>query len=362
MPRKKNTVSTNEILNIKNTILEKGTITIVNAVDCSTLAKHIFSITGKYISDSTLKRFFGFNSSSFAPAYQTIQILSEYISIEINKKDSLQATADLISDFFNPIHFEKIDRTDTKLQATCRSMAIHLRNNPRLFEKVMEPIAKSKFGRTFYYELFLDYEYLSAYQYKGYEKYLENEKSYEGKLFGNAALFLKYFFDQNMDQIKIHWQKNAMLYEPQKKLHPFVRGRYFKIELIGSMYFNPSKMNKILDEIFVIEKSIPRNGKGLFREFPGFHFMACDGLWHTKNYKQLFELSTIAIDEFEKTEEFIWKGYYDQLYLYHALGLSMLGEKSEAKKIATSIKPNRFYFPTKAYYEKLFITLKETLS
>ncbi len=362
MSRKKNTVSVNEILNIKNTILENGTIPIVNAVDCSTLAKHIFSITGKYISDSTLKRFFAFNSSSFAPAYQTVNILKEYISIEINKTDSLQATADLISDFFNPIHYEKIDRTDTKLQATCRSIAIHVRKNQTLFEKVMEPIAKSKFGRIFYYELFLDYEYLSAYQYKGYEKFLEHEKSYEGKLFGNAALFLKYFFEQNMDQIKIHWQKNAMLYNPQKKIHPFVHGRHFKIELIGSMYFNPSNMNNILDKIFKIEKLIPRNGKGLFREFPGFHFMVCDGLWHTKNYKQLYALSKIAIEQFERTEEFIWKGYYDQLYIYHALGLSMLGEKSEAKKIATTIKPKRFYFTTKAYYEKLFITLKETLT
>jgi hypothetical protein len=272
--------------------------------------------------------------------------------------DSLEK---FVLDFFNPSHFESIKNDDKGFEAACRSIAQLLRKNKPLFEKVMVPLAQSKMGRSFYYELFPDYEILSAFQYKGYEYYLENEKSYEGKMFANCLLFMKYFFEGNMVSMKNKWLSIKKLYKKSNPLHPFVLGRYHQTNLIGCYYFQKGEMNNIIEQIFEVEKGLPRNSKGLFMDFSGFHYFACDGLWYVDAHEALFKLSDIALRDYKKTSEFKWKGYYDQLYIYKSLALIKSGQISEARKNLKHINPDRFYFITKSYYEKLYKELLENL-
>ncbi len=360
MARKPNPISKVEINEIVSLIKIKGSIPINHPVDCKTLSYHINTITGKYISESTIKRIFGFTKNDFSPSYDTINILKQYTELHI-KKPNQRSTVDFIMDFFNPLHFEDINKADKGFQAACRSIAVHLKNDLTLLEQVMEPLAKIENGRRFYYDLFPDYELISSIQYKGYEKYLQHEKSYEGKIFANCILFMRSFFDNNLKAMKSKWESLSLLYEKNKKLHPFVLGRYCQIQLISNVHFNSSEVSKIKKEIFSIEKKMPRNESGLFMEFPGFHYFVCDGLWHIKAYEELLELSKIALTDFKKHNEFIWKGYYDQLYLYQGLALMNLGKKSAAKKLISQIKPERFYFPTKKYFETLYSEFTKSL-
>ena len=191
MARKPNPITQKEIVDLRRQIEKTNGNSIRNPVDCKDLVLKISKATGKYISESTLKRFLGFHDSGFAPSYDTIKILKEFVSLSKQKKtESSVSMENFVLDFFNPLHFENIKKEDKGFQAACRSIALLLRNNKSLFEKVMSPLAQSKMGRVFYYELFPDYEILSSFQYKGYEAYLENEKSYEGKMFANC-LFQK---------------------------------------------------------------------------------------------------------------------------------------------------------------------------
>ena len=101
----------------------------------------------KYISESTLKRFLGFHDSGFAPSYDTIKILKEFISMSKQKKtESSVSMENFVLDFFNPLHFENIKKEDKGFLAACRSIALLLRNNKSLFEKVMTPLAQVKTG------------------------------------------------------------------------------------------------------------------------------------------------------------------------------------------------------------------------
>lgn len=362
MPRKINIISEKEKKSIIFTIKNKGTITIENPVDCDLLSNDICTKTGKYISSSTLKRFFGFYDSEFAPSYHTVRILNEYISV-INEGKNMKndGIEKLIIDFFNPNHFEKIDKSNSTFQAACRTIALHLRENPVLFEKVMEPIAKSIMGRAFYYELFPDYEILSAFQYKGYEAYLSHESSYEGQLFGRCVLFSKEFFLEDFSKMKTRWEELLNFYDESLVIHPFVLGRYYQCRLIGSYYFNKREKKTLIKEVFLIEKKQPRNKKNYFLEFPGFHYFSCDGLWHIDEFEALYELSNIALSDFKKYEEFVWKGYYDQLLLYKALALVNLGKKKEAEAILPKLNPSSFYFISKDYFLNLFNVLKKAV-
>lgn len=362
MARKPNPITQKEIAELQQQIGKVNSNKIINPVDCKSLAIKITETTGKYISDSTLKRFLGFHNSGFAPSYDTVRILKEYISLSKPQNEwAYDNLEKFVLDFFNPSHFKSIKNDDKGFQAACRSIALLLRKNKTLFEKVMFPLAQSKMGRSFYYELFPDYEILSEFQYKGYEAYLENEKSYEGKMFANCLLFMKYFFDGNIALMKSKWLVIKKLFKKSEPLHPFVFGRYYQTLLIGSYYFQKREMENIIKQIFEAEKEIPRNSKGLFMDFPGFHYFACDGLWYVDAHDSLLKLSEIALRDYKKTSEFKWKGYYDQLYIYNSLGLIKENRVNEARKNLKHINPDKFYFITKSYFEKLYKKLLDGL-
>ena len=361
MARKPNPISKEEIRSIINTIKAQGEIAIHNAVDCTKLSFHVFNVTGEYISATTLKRFFGFTKSEFSPSFDTIKILKQYAG-HFNKKSKSSSLANFIINFFEPLHFEKINKDDKTFHAACRTIALQLKNDLPLLEQVMEPLAKNENGRRFYFDLFPDYELISTIQYNGYENYLLHEKSYEGKIFANCVLFLKEFFNDDVNGMKNKWGTTSKLFDKAKKLHPFVLGRYYQIQLIASHQFNKPNVKKITEDIFKTETKMPRNETGLFKEFPGFHYFACDGFWQIKSYDELLNLSTIALHDFKKHNEFIWKGYYGQLYLYQGLALVNLNRKTEAKKLLKYIKPENFYFPTKKYFDSLHEILITSLN
>ncbi len=356
MARKKNSISKLEIASLQNDIRIKCKLVIENAIDCKNLSNHILLTTGKYLSFSTLKRFFGFNKSEFSPSYDTIKILKEYIALCTKQKQV--SVAQIVIDFFTPKHFKEILKSDQSFQAASRTMALLLRENKNLFEETMLPLAQSETGRAFYYELFPDYEILSAFQYKGYELYLKYENSQDGKLFANCVLFLKYFFDGDDKMMSFYHNKVLLQYKKTKEIHPFVLGRYYQVQLIYSFLFYPKMISKIISEIYKVEKLQPRNAKELFREFPGFHYFVCDGLWHANEYEHLLKISEIALTDFEKYEEFNWKGYYDQLHLYQALALSKLGKTKEVSSKIKKIQPDSFYFISKKHFTALFEGLK----
>lgn len=359
MARKKNVISKLEIASLQKEIKSNCIIQIENAIDCKNLSNHILLTTGKYLSFSTLKRFFGFNKSEFSLSYDTIKILKEYIALCTNQKQV--SVAQIVIDFYTPKHFKEISKSDQSFQAASRTMALLLKENKNLFEESMLPLAQSKIGRVFYFELFPDYEILSEFQYKGYELYLKYENSQEGKLFACCVLLLKYFFDGDNKMMNFYHHKVLLQFKKTKELHPFILGRYYQVQLIHSFLFYPKMISKIITEIYKVEKLQPRNAKELFREFPGFHYFVCDGLWHAEEYEHLFKISEIAMAEYEKYEEFIWKGYYDQLHLYQALALTKLGKAKEASSKIKKIQPDSFYFISKKYFTELFEVLKGEL-
>ena len=361
MARKPNPISKEEINSIIDTIKTHGEIAICNAVDCKKLSFHVFNVTGDYISATTLKRFFGFTKTEFSPSYDTIKILKQYAG-HCNSKSKNSSVANFILNFFEPLHFEKINKDDKTFHAACRAIALQLKNDLPLLEQVMEPLAKNENGRRFYFDLFPDYELISTIQYKGYENYLLHEKSYEGKIFANCVLFLKEFFNDDVNGMKNKWGTTSNLFDKAKKLHPFVLGRYYQVQLIASHQFNKPNVKKITEDIFKTETKMPRNETGLFKEFPGFHYFACDGFWHINAYEELLKLSSIALTDFKKHNEFIWKGSYGQLYLYRGLALVNMGRKTEAKKLLKYIKPDNFYFPTKKYFDTLYNFFITTLN
>jgi hypothetical protein len=63
---------------LKQEVLEKAGLTIITPSDCQSLSYQISKQTKKQISDTTLKRIYGFALSSSVPSLYTLNLLSEY--------------------------------------------------------------------------------------------------------------------------------------------------------------------------------------------------------------------------------------------------------------------------------------------
>jgi len=352
MARTKHQISNSQIQNIQKNLKAVSTIPIEFPSDCNQLAKQIFQVTNSYISETTLKRFFGFIASDFSPSYETIRTIERFIQLRQNNQSSI--SSEFVLAFYSPMHFEHLNPGDTSFHAACRSIAIELKNNPALFESVMIPLAQSKMGQQFYYELFPDYSILSEFQYKGYEYFLEYANEYEAQIYGRCILFMKHFFDQNIRAMEKMVHEVMHRYVPRKKLHPFVRGRVFQVQLILASQQKEKKIDQLLEEIWKIEKKIPRQAEGIFLDFPGFHYFCCDGLYHAQSWQNLLELSRIALEDFARHKQFEWKGYYNQLLIYQCFALVHLKQQKKALKLFGQIKNTEFYFITKEYYIGLY--------
>lgn len=352
MARTKHQISDSQIQKIKKNLKSVCSTPIEFPADCNQLATQIFQVTNSYISETTLKRFFGFIASDFSPAYETIRTIERFIQLKQNNQPSV--STEFVLSFYSPSHFENLDSGDTSFQAACRSIAIELKNNPALFESVMVPLAQSKMGQQFYYELFPDYSILSEFQFKGYEYFLEYANYYEGQIYGRCVLFMKHFFDQNIKAMEKMVHEVMHRYVPRKKLHPFVRGRVFQVQLILAAQQKEKKNDQLLVEMWKTERKMPRQAAGNFLEFPGFHYFCCDGLYHAQYWDELLQMSRIALQDFTRHKQFEWKGYYNQFLIYQCLALVHLKQQKKALRLFGQIKNTEFYFITKEYYLGLY--------
>ena len=113
MARKPNPITQKEIEDLRRQIEKTNGNSIKNPVDCKGLALKISEATGKYISESTLKRFLGFHDSGFAPSYDTIKILKEFVSMSKQKKtESSVSMENFVLDFliFDVVYTKNIYR------------------------------------------------------------------------------------------------------------------------------------------------------------------------------------------------------------------------------------------------------------
>lgn len=351
MARKRNSVSEVELSKLKHDIQSRIDFEIQFSKDCLKLSELIYQETKSYISASTVRRIWGFEKSDFSLSYATMDILRNFARVQNMPNTNWSEKTKFILDFFNPLHFEAIDENDKIFQASCRRVAMLLRNDRDLFNEVSSELASSFIGRKFYFELFPDYEFLKSGQEKGFETYLIHSKSIQDKVYGHSILFLAAYLNGQKEKMEFHCSATKDVLSKGCTIHPFVLGRYFFMQIIGSE--NDERIEWINDAIRY-ERKIPRSDIGEFKEFPGFHYFVCDALRIVEDWKNLDYMSLKALSDFVRYPEFEWKGYYQQLELFHGISLFQNDKKAEAKSLLKNISPEGFYFISDNYFREIF--------
>ncbi len=355
MARKRNVISPGDWNRLKQEVESCLDSPILYSKDCIRLSQLIFETTRSIISPNTLRRFWGFEYSAFFPSYSTVEILELFVSLSRkNKVHSDQAL--FVLDFFEPLHFQEIGADDKTFQASCRKIALFLKSNPLVFQEVMIPLAQSALGRKYFYELFPDYSWLNHGLDLGYYHYLSHSVSKNDLLFGHAILFFSAYLKNDSLVMEEKYLAIQTIWNTHKgEVHPFVAGRvYFTFILMS----DKDNLASILDAARDYQKKLPRHSVGEFKEFPGFHYFVADALYQKGLIKDLFFFTSIALNEFLVFQEFEWKGYYDQLKVFHAFALSGLKKKREALNIFQKVKTSDYYFISREYYLNIYHQVK----
>lgn len=358
MARKKNSVDIVLIDKLKLQVEELVGFRILISKDCQKLSELIYESTKNNLSASTLRRLWGFETSTFSPAYSTIEILQKFVDTE-RPRHGLSSMAHFVIDFYHPMHFETIDPDDKTFQASCRKIALLLKEHPNVFAEVKEILAQSELGRRFFYELFPDYDWLIKGLLEGFRDYLDFSTTRNDRLFGLSIFFYHAYLTHNKALMMHYAAEIREVWEKESgEVHPFVLGRCFFAFLYTA---KAARWSNILGIMWMEEQMIPRGKRGLFREFPGFHYFVCDALFQREDFVSLYQMTKLALDQFSRSEEFEWKGYYDQLKVYQTAALWKLNKKKEALSLFETVNTSSYYFISRDYYLEIHRQVQELL-
>ncbi len=357
MARTSNNVSEKKINQLKQELVLNAGFSIKNPIDCEKLSDVIFRKTKYYISSATLKRFMGFYSSGFKHSYQTLDILTvfcghdgwnDYIKPikQVERVSNEELT--FFKTIFNLKDYNKISDHDETMQMVSRRIAERLREDPKAFEAILPDLAKNKLAQIYYFEHFPDYDNLVSFQHKGYIEYLKYKKTPEAQIFGNCLLFFSAFLQLDKSLMKKYHHKLMQINIPDD-IHPMPMGRYYQCLILFQHFVENKPIDKILKQIYAIEKRLPRIGLH-FKNFPGFHYFVADSLIVSGHYKDAIKIIQLATKNYSLYREFVWKGYYRQFQLMMAEAFHHLKENKKAVELISKINPDKFYFISRKYF------------
>lgn len=272
---------------IKNTF-KKEAVSVRSTIE---LADDIFNTTGKKISPSTLQRFFELITNASYPSKTTLNILAEYVHYSswedfIKKnKEPLNHTMNsklIVDDFgisllniclknhdFNSV-LEYINMlppsehaSETMHQKIAETLGVFLRQSKKGRDLLIPELAKSDNGRGYFFENFVDIDYLNIYfsealnYYKKGSTVFNKREQKQAHIFANSIQYLNLLKTNN----KREAIKNAHLISkiiPQKEVsistlnHVYPVARYYYTQLTYlyvSKQLTIQKLESILNSV-----------------------------------------------------------------------------------------------------------------
>ena len=340
---------------------------IVSSRDCIQLSDEIYQRTQTQINPNTLRRFFGLVKAETSPSNSTLTILSQYCGFQsldevkrINKEDiSPDSNAEnflhfLVSLFRN---VQVKDEEDETFLNIALNTIYFLNRNPCLTEKFQIQVSKTKNGRIFYFEKFVNIDRLNSYYGNGLRHYYSENPDTKAQVFAHSLLVYRFWLTEERKILEKHFDiitgQNV-----KAPLPPFVYGRY----LAALLYYadnNSQNTEKILLHIYDYYTSFPKSYASPC--FPRFELYIIESLILTGHYEEgLYYIREVKKSYSEEAEIDQWK-FCQNFLLFEAIALCKLNNQASAVAIFDKINPIQFYFLRKSFCNILYLILSEQL-
>jgi hypothetical protein len=329
---------------------------VLNNSDCIELSNQIWLTTGKRISSSTLKRYFGIIKDRNFIGKSSISIIKEYIDTNKSIDKVSKAEIQIIKDFYL---IEITNTNDYNYQKACGNIAKRIFSNENLLIQLRGFLSKNISSQIYFFERFPMIDMLSNDNYmKSLRAYAYSKKTSDAFIYYNSLRILSAILQQNQELLKDSFQK-INKYQINNSQHPFIQARYIASHLF---YYFSTKDYKNFKKwkifAFETESNIPR-GNSPLAYFPMYQYILVDTFNLLEDYESSYKF--IKICEFDYKFNYgspIEPGYYESLDLMKAFCLFKLGYINESKRIFKRISLNNLLFTHKKYFMMYYEILK----
>lgn len=384
--------------------------------DCEQISRDVLEKTGRSISYNTIRRLFNLSTSSYSSKISdtTLNILANYcgypslhelllgrgktdVSVEHiykelqffidNNKICLIRFEQTINNYSksNNLYFYLVQTVQIALNLDDVQFLSKLFEQDYLFTKnnylsthlyfmILELGAQlrnksyknelwriwsgQKYGRSFYFELFVDMDDLIKSHYNGLEYYKNKNSSNEESLFANSLLYFRSAMLSQSKNSDLLWKELSKI-KITTEIHPIPVARFFTAKLIHEK-MNGVDSSKTLKRIINYEKDL-KNNSVEWKSTIFFTVWILEGLVVTKNYRTAMKFISKTTESKIKNNSYYNQGSIERFRIYSGITYARLGLTVAAKKQFEKINPNQFHSFSKRYDALYYFALKHLI-
>ncbi len=336
---------------LKKTVTETFGRKIITSRECHELADDISKKTSFIINFNTLRRFFGLISSKYPPSVTTTDILAKYCGF--NSLHTLVAAKTKPSDedeeydkrlleyiikLFKEIQIQ--DAPDATFVSFVALTIKYLDKHPEVANAFQKAIVKTKNGRAFYFEQFLNIDHLNSFYGDGLNLYVQETKEPTSKIFAHGLLCLKYWLIADDALLLEQYNQIEQLKTVDKT--PINCGIYYTAQLLYTD-ITGGKPDAVFAEAVKCHLEFKNTAAKLHESF---EFIFCRALILTGYFEQAAFYSTYLVKKYPKESQPKDHDFFETIQLFKGMALSKTNEMAKAKHIFATIKPREFNFLT----------------
>jgi hypothetical protein len=337
---------------------------VISYRECLLLSEEIYEKTSFKISHNTLRRFFGLVKAEYRPSSSTIDILTNYCGFKsldelIRKRAAAAQEYDRrpVQDFVNFIikvfkHTPVKQLHDPTFSELVKYTIMFLQDYPAYMADFQKEIAKTKNGQDYYFEQFVNIDWLNSYFAEGIHHYLREKKNDSAQIYGHALLCIRAWLTDRPGDLKLHFEEITR-YTLSPGMHPFIQGLYYAALIL---YADEVGMN--ISKIFWDAQQTHASISFLHEEFkcfPWFEYICGMALVLTQHFIESLYFLDIVEDCGNKQPDVFDKGFYETLLLLKSFALLKTGDCEEAKRLYQSVRTSQFYFLSKKFDTIFFL-------
>jgi hypothetical protein len=350
---------------LKNCIEKEFGRKITGSHDCNELSDEIFRKTDKALNANTLRRFFGLVTYNFQPSKTTLNVLANYcgyssfhkvpetLDIEENNAVSNESVLEFLKSLYR---IEVKEKNDLVYFSIVKETVNLLNRNAHLRNDFHRYIAKTKNGRTYYFEKFTNLDGLNSFYGEGFREYLLERNDIADKIFGHSLQAMRYWLSMDDANMKQHYFQLR-----NHKPGPGVKGNAAAMFYASHLFYNiaqNSPAEPVLEEAKNFHcRMQPEHGYWLASSFELIFLkaLAFSGLYQESIY--YIQCAREKVHQYSPFNDFD----RNTLQLYEAFVLFHLLEYEKAKTALRGINPENFNFLSKKLDTTVYLILKSKL-
>lgn len=343
---------------------------LVSSRDCMELSDEVYNKTQERLNQNTLRRFFGLVKSEYPPSRSTLAILSKYCGFQtveeaynVKTKSSEPEKTINIESMLHYLCsvFKDISLTDVHC-TTFLSLAKHtiefVNTSEGLADKFQNYIVHTSKGSEVFFEHMVNIDKLNSYYGRSLRYYLQEKGSTKAGLFIDSLNVMRYWLNKDDEQLEKITLSPLNKNEPQLS-STVMYARYFAAVLLYNNAF-PQDSNAVkakIEAYFEAQEAGKFNQKDLFN----YCYIIAQAYLFIGQYADalLYIERAPKITTDPNQDQSVY--YYQSMNLMHSYLLYKIGDKHEAEKMLSNVKPAGFHFLEKKICNIFYLyLLRET--